>query len=178
MSFVLAIGVGLVITADDDVSARSENAKRYPTLASVMADRERLIRTMSNPRSQGDAGLFDQARPFFVADDPPEPPPHPRLPPCDLFIWSEYQQGWIMQIGDGVEPVFRIAVGCAGDPWRRIIAAVAEVECLKRVEALWELCRRAERTNRRARHWLCARYEYWSDLAERWREWGAKVPRP
>lgn len=121
---------------------------------------------MSNQRSQG------------VADDPPEPPPHPRLPPCDLFVWVERPQEWHLQISDGVDPVFWISIVTAGDPWRRIIAAVAEVECLKRVEALWELCRRAETTNRQARHWLCARHEYWSDLAERWREWGGKVPRP
>ncbi len=121
---------------------------------------------MSNQRSQG------------VADDPPEPNPHPRLPPCDLFVWFERPQEWHLQISDGVDPVFWISIVTAGDPWRRIIAAVAEVECLKRVEALWELCRRAETTNRRARFWLTARHEYWSDLAERWREWGGKVPRP
>lgn len=119
---------------------------------------------------------------YVTADDPPAPPAHPRLPPCDLFVWSDAQNGWILQAGKHWNQT-RVMIpphddsGCAD--WRRIIAAVAEVECLKRVALLWELLRRAEIGNRRARFWLTARHEYWSDLAKRWREWGAaEVPRP
>lgn len=171
MSFILRIGTGLYVTADDDVSRQRERAAIYPTLVAALAERERLTR-------QSVGSLFDQVRTERVADDPPAPPSHPRLPPCDLFVWSDAPNGWIFQIGDGVEPVFWIAVAPADDPWRRIIAAVAEVECLKRVERLWEPLRRAEVGNRRARFWLSGRYGYWSELADRWREWGAEVSRP
>lgn len=107
--------------------------------------------------------------------DNASPPPIP--PGCEYFRFVTPKRGSLkphwnfwMPGADGRKNIFPLD-GLDDPLVRPIIAAVAEVACIRRAEAIRRMAIRAQRHDRRAWYWLVRKPQRWDYAARAWRAW-------